>query len=329
MWNYKDLGAPKLRQSYTRVTTQPYNFAYYKSKYHLYSSSFSTRLGRSLRGRIKLRLLRQLSILRNTNQYKQPLRKPTKHFLRARYIRPTTSDVSLITLPRHKHIGGSLSSPILSSVQLTWLLEHTAQVMTTLYITNTFVLNSSRVFIYKPSHHLFKTSQLPSVLNKILASAVQGEWSLLPVPKPDYLTRNISYPLNLTNLARYNVPSQSYSKPPSGVGKALGYQGYNSGVSVTIFNKSKFYNSIQAYLFYRNSLKKKFTVSKSASLIISFETPETRLTTLPIFLELKYYSFGRGLKSIKYSTRGSDLHNHLNDYISNFLNPIYSSSLVA
>ena len=83
-----------------------------------------------------------------------------------------------------------------------------------------------------------------------------------------------------------------------------------------------FYNSIQSYLVYRNSLKQHLATSKTASLILSFETRSTRLNTLPIFLELKRKPFGSDIKPASFLTHSAVLSNQARQHMSSFLNPM-------
>lgn len=78
---------------------------------------------------------------------------------------------------------------------------------------------------------------------------------------------------------------------------------------------------------YRNSLKQHLATSKTASLILSFETRSTRLNTLPIFLELKQKPFGSDIKPTNFLTYQALLSNQARQYFSSFLNPMTLPSI--
>lgn len=90
-----------------------------------------------------------------------------------------------------------------------------------------------------------------------------------------------------------------------------------------------FYNSLQSYLIYKHSLKQHLATSKTASLILSFETRKTRLNTLPIFLELKRRPFGVGINPPHFDLHQSALQHQVHNYLGTFLNPIQELSKVS
>lgn len=120
------------------------------------------------------------------------------------------------------------------------------------------------------------------------------------------------------------TPTSTYPRPHS----TKGYSGLGSTKqSWNYAGDQFFYNSIQSYLMYRNSLKQHLATSKTASLILSFETRSTRLNTLPIFLELKQKPFGSDIKPTNFLTYQALLSNQARQYFSSFLNPMTLPSI--
>lgn len=136
--------------------------------------------------------------------------------------------------------------------------------------------------------------------------------------------RTLSMQLLKTNLTLASAPNAENSYKPS----YLTYSNLTPNQpSLDYAGNQLLYNSIQSYMTYRNSLKQHLARSKTASLILSFETRSTRLNTLPIFLELKRRPFGSDIKPASFLSYATPLANQTRLSFSSFLNPMSMPSI--
>ena len=143
-------------------------------------------------------------------------------------------------------------------------------------------------------------------------------------------TKTTKIPLNLTQLVFPNSSIRPELTQPLQNQINLTSVDEIKPQSISEYKRDQlFYNSMQSYLVYYNSLRQHLATSPSASLILSSETRATRLSTLPVFLELTPRPFGIHIKFPAADYNSTKLANAQQKYVYSFLTPMFTKSWAA
>lgn len=260
-----------------------------------------------------------------------------------RFISRSVSNISFIAHNKLAFVGGGLGISPYQKVNVFDAFTY----QTTLLCLKLSVIgqgqssNLVRSYFYKPlsnfnnsTKHVLSVMGHASLVNTNILNCLLGSTNAMQLTSLNNIKETATSPTYTAST--FLIKHGGLSKPLSTQPWVTDRKGLRSkeqptlpqtGNLNTYIESQLFHNCLQAYLIYRNSLHQRFATSRKASLILSFETHFTRLSRLPIFLGLRRRPFGSGIKAPNFSSSDVYMRNHSQNYITDFLNPVQTSSL--